>query len=73
MLINLGFISAILSLWIIPEIFGPVAILLGAYAWRMEGPNSRNLGLVVIIAGIICMLVGIYYTSYFGLYNFLPY
>jgi membrane-bound ClpP family serine protease len=56
-----------------PEIFGSVAILLGAYAWRMEGPNSRNLGLVVIIAGIICMLVGIYLTSYYGLYDFIPY
>jgi hypothetical protein len=72
MLSNLGLISAIISLLILPEIFGSVAILLGAYVWRMEGPNSRNLGLVVIIAGIVCMLVGLYYTSYFGLYNILP-
>jgi membrane-bound ClpP family serine protease len=72
MLINLGFLSAIISLFIVPEIFGSVAIILGAYAWRMEGPNSHNLGLFVIIVGIICMLMGIYYTSYFGLYNILP-
>jgi membrane-bound ClpP family serine protease len=71
MLINLGLLSAIISLWIIPEIFGSAAILLGAYAWRREGPNSR-LGLFVIIAGIICMLMGLYYTSFFGLYDILP-
>jgi hypothetical protein len=72
MLINLGFISAIISILILPEIFGSVAILLGAYVWRKEGPNSSNIGLVIIIAGIVGMLVGIYYTSYFGLYDILP-
>ena len=72
MLINLGFLSAIISLIIIPEIFGSAAIILGAYAWRSGGPNSNNVGLAIIIAGIVCMLVGIYYTSYFGLYDILP-
>jgi hypothetical protein len=72
MLTNIGLISAVLSLWILPEIFGSMAIILGAYVWRIEGPNSRRMGPVVIIFGIVCMLMGIYYTSYFGLYNFLP-
>jgi membrane-bound ClpP family serine protease len=73
LLTNLGFLSAVISLWILPEIFGSAAILLGAYAWRMEGPTSRNAGLVVIIAGIVCMLMGLYFTSYFGLYSLLAY
>jgi ketosteroid isomerase-like protein len=32
----LGFISAFLSLLIVPEIFGSVTIVLGAYTWRRE-------------------------------------
>jgi len=63
-LANLGLISAFLSLFIVPEVFGPVAIVLGAYAWRRE---RGNLGIRVVIFGIICMLVGLYFTAYFAL------
>jgi membrane-bound ClpP family serine protease len=68
----LGFISAVLSLLIVPEIFGSVAIVLGAYTWRRERDDSRNLGLIVLIFGIICMLVGLYFTSFFELGDLLP-
>jgi hypothetical membrane protein len=57
---------------VLPEIFGSAAIILGAYAWRIECAENRNRGLLLIIFGIVAMLVGIYYTSYFGLYNILP-
>jgi hypothetical protein len=69
---NVGISCAIISLFVIPEIFGSAAIVLGAYAWRMERDEKRNRGLLVIILGIVAMLVGIYYTSYFGLYNIIP-
>lgn len=71
MLIYLGLICSFISLFIIPEIFGSAAILLGAYAWRREGPNSR-VGLFVIIMGILFMFVGLYYTAYYVLYEWLP-
>ena len=67
-----GLISAILSLFIVPEIFGSVAIILGAYAWKNER-NGSNIGLYIVILGIICMLVGIYFTSYFELGDLIPY
>jgi ketosteroid isomerase-like protein len=53
----MGFISAILSLLILPEIFGPVAIVSGAYTWRRE---QGNRGLFIVLLGITCMLVGIF-------------
>ena len=68
----IGFISAIISLFILPEIFGPVAIILGAYTWRMEQGDSGNRGLIILILGIICMIVGIYLTAYL-LISLLPY
>lgn len=64
----LGFISAVLSLLIIPEIFGSAAIVLGAYAWRTERGYR---GLIVLILGIICMLVGLFFTAYFALVDLL--
>ena len=68
---TLGSISAFLSLFIIPEIFGSAAIILGAYTWRMERDDSRNRGLFVLIIGIIFMIVGIY-TGYFTLGDLIP-
>jgi hypothetical protein len=68
----LGSISAVLSLLIVPEIFGSAAIILGAYTWRRERDDSQNLGLTVLILGILCMLVGLYFTSYFELGDLLP-
>jgi len=57
---------------VIPELFGSVAIVLGAYTWRLESGENKNRGLVLIIFGIVTMLIGIYYTSLFGIYNILP-
>jgi uncharacterized membrane protein YvbJ len=61
-----GLISAILSLFIIPEIFGSAAIIFGAYSWKNEQNGSNN-GLFILVLGIVGMLVGIYFTSYFAL------
>lgn len=67
---TLGIVSAVLSLIVVPEIFGTVAIILGAYTWRKE---QGNRGLYIIILGIICMIVGIYFTSLFELGDLIPY
>ena len=56
-----GIISAFASLFFVSEIFGAAAIILGAYTWKRE---QGNRGLYVLIFGIICMLVGIYFTAY---------
>jgi membrane-bound ClpP family serine protease len=45
----------------LPEIFGSVAIVLGAYTWRRE---RGNLGIILVIVGIICMIVGIELTTF---------
>ena len=65
-----GFFCAVLSLVVVPEIFGSVAIILGAYVWKTE-PN-RNRGLGVLVLGILFMLIGIYFTSYFALIDLYP-
>ena len=67
-----GIACAIVAIFIVPEVFGSAAIILGAYAWRLECGESKNRGIWVIAIGIIAMLLGIYYTSLFGLYNILP-
>jgi len=69
---NFGILCAIIAIFVFPEIFGAASIILGAYAWRLDCAENRNRGLWVIIVGIVAMLVGIYYTSLFGLYNILP-
>ena len=69
---EIGFACAIVSIFVIPEIFGSAAIILGAYTWRLESSENKNRGLMLIIVGIVAMLVGIYYTSIFGIYNILP-
>jgi len=65
----LGVASAILSLFAVPEIFGSAAIILGAYVWRKEQGN-RGIGIVVF--GIICMLVGLFFTAFFALVDLVP-
>jgi ketosteroid isomerase-like protein len=57
----LGLISAVIGLLILPEIFDSVAIVLGAYTWRRR---QGNLGLIVLIIGIICMIAGIEVVPY---------
>jgi membrane-bound ClpP family serine protease len=69
MYVTSGIICAILSLIIVPEIFGALAIVFGAYAWKKE---EGNRGLYVIIIGIVCMIVGIYFTSLFELGDLIP-
>ena len=69
---DLGLICASVSLFVIPEIFGSAAIILGAYTWRLESGEKKRRGLLLIIFGIVTMLVGIYYISLFGIYNILP-
>jgi ketosteroid isomerase-like protein len=56
-----GFISAIVGLLILPEIFCAVAIVLGAYTWRRE---RGNLGIILVIVGILFMIVGIEVTTF---------
>jgi hypothetical protein len=70
-LLGMGLLSAFVSLVILPEIFGSMAIILGAYAWRMERDHSRSFGLVVLVLGIAFMIAGIYFTAYFVLGDFL--
>jgi hypothetical protein len=70
--VNGGVLCAVISLFVLPEVFGSAAIILGGYAWRIDCNETKNRGLWVIIIGIITMLAGIYYTSFFGLYNILP-
>ncbi len=65
----LGAVSAIISLFILPEIFGSAAVILGAYTWRKQ---QGNFGLYVLILGIIFMIIGIEVTAEFWLGGFLP-
>jgi hypothetical protein len=69
MYFNFGVISAIISLFILPEIFGTIGVILGAYTWRKE---QGNRGGYLVVAGVICMLVGLYLTAYFILGDLLP-
>ena len=68
-LVILGIISAVLGFLFFPEIFGSVAIIIGAYIWKKE-PESSS-GLIVLIVGLLLMLVSIeidgptFYIGYF--------
>jgi len=58
----LGIGSAAVGLFFLPELLDSLAIVVGAYVWRKEaGDGNRGLGIVIL--GIICMLVGLYFTS----------
>jgi hypothetical protein len=57
----IAIVCAIAGLFIFPEIFDSVAIILGAYAWKRQ---RGNLGLYVVILGIACMLIGLYFTAF---------
>ncbi len=59
--VGTAIILAILGLFIFPEIFDSIAIILGAYAWKRQQGNQ---GLYVIILGIACMLIGLYFTAF---------
>jgi hypothetical protein len=66
-----GLISACLGLFIFPEILCSVAILMGAYTYKSE-PSGSNRGLIIVVVGIVCMLISIYYTAYVTVGDFLP-
>jgi len=68
---SLGYISAVVSILFLPEIFGPIAIIIGAYTWRNERSGS-NRGLNLLILGIVGMLIGIYFTAV-RLVDLIPY
>jgi len=68
---SFGMLSAVIALFILPEIFGSAAIVLGAYSWKTDTTTSRR-GLFVIVLGIICTLLGIYFLSYFALIDLVP-
>ena len=65
-----GLLCSFLSLVVVPEIFGSMAIILGAYVWKTQ--PSSNRGVAVLVLGILFMLIGIYFTSYFALIDLLP-
>jgi len=68
-LVVLSGIFAVLSLIILPEIFGSLTIMLGAYVWRRE---QRNRGGLIVVLGIICLLVGLFFTASFALIDLIP-
>jgi len=62
----LGIGSAAIGLFFLPELLDSLAIVVGAYLWRREA-GERNRGLGIVILGILCMLVGLYFTSVISL------
>jgi hypothetical protein len=69
---NVGVLCAIVALFVMPEVFGTAAAVLGAYVWRLDCGQPRQRGAWVVVLGVVFMLVGIYYTSLYGLYDILP-
>jgi hypothetical protein len=59
--IGIAIVCAVVGLFIFPEIFDSVAMILGAYAWKRQ---QGNIGLYVVILGIACMLIGVYFTAF---------
>jgi hypothetical protein len=58
---GLGVACAFIGLFIFPEIFASAGIILGAYSWKKQEGNS---GLYIVIFGILCLLIGMYFTAY---------
>lgn len=57
--ITIGWIAAILSLFIYPFIFGVVGVIMGILATK----GGSRAGLSVIVANIILMGIGLIYSS----------
>ncbi len=68
----IGGICGVISWFILPEVFGAASVILGAYVWRLDCSEPNNRGVWVVLLGVVFMLVGIYYSSLFGLYSILP-
>jgi len=62
--VTIGLVLAFIGLFLFPEIFDSIAIILGAYAWRKEQGNT---GLFVVIIGIVFLLVALAFTAYYSL------
>ena len=62
----LGIGSAAIGLFFLPELLDSLGIVMGAYLWRREA-GERNRGLGIVLLGILCMLVGLYFTSVISL------
>jgi hypothetical protein len=58
---SLAILCAIIGLVVFPEIFDSLAIVLGAYAWKRQ---QGNVGLYIVILGIACLLIGMYFTAF---------
>ena len=54
---GLAIICAMVSLFILPEIFASATILIGAQTWK-DSPD-RTTGRNLVIVGIICMIIGL--------------
>ena len=67
----MGVVCAAVGLFIFPEILDSIAIIVGAYIWRLEG-REGNRGVGIVILGIVCMQVGLVFTEVYSLWNFLP-
>jgi len=59
--IGAAVVCAIIGLFVFPEVFDSVAIVLEAHAWKRQQGNA---GLCVVILGIACMLIGFYFTAF---------
>ncbi|NLP12903.1 MAG: hypothetical protein GX383_00110 [Clostridium sp.] len=58
-LLVLGWISAILSLFVYPFIFGVVGVIMGILATK----NGRRTGLPLIVSSIILMGIGLMFSG----------
>jgi len=70
--LNVGIACAFISLFVVPEILGSAAVILGAYVWRLDCNESRNRGVLLIIFALVAMFIGLFYTSFFALFDILP-
>ena len=68
----MGGLCAVISLFVLPEVFGAIAVVLGAYVWRLDCGESNNRGVWVVVLSVVFMLVGLYYTSFTAVGDFLP-
>lgn len=62
-LITLGYVFSAISLFIMPEIFGTIAVVLGVNI------RKRGRGNTILILGSICLLLGLFVTAAFSLFD----
>ena len=54
-----GVVAAAWAVFLLPLVFGAVAVALGGYAWRRGEPRGRW----VILAAVVCTLFGLALTQ----------